>query len=143
MPGKGQVVVGVLVEVEVGKDGALLVHEEVAKDPELVRVCRKLLLASVVVRLPHQSVPQASPGPVPSFHPAERSPLLGDRPVGGSVIVVCRLFAEGNLSLPNQPVQLEVFKKQGRPALIPKLLWTETVITNPTTRGIAAFLPKK
>ena len=133
MPGHGQVIMRVLIEVDIGKGRALLVQEEVTKDPELVCVCRELLLAGVVVRLTHQPVPEASRKP----------PLLGDRPVGGSVIVVCRLFAEGNLSLPNQPVQLEVFKKQGRPALIPELLWTETMITNPTARGIAAFLPKK
>ena len=38
MPGHGQVVVGVLIEVDVGKSGALLVQEEVAKDPKLVCV---------------------------------------------------------------------------------------------------------
>ena len=112
MPGHGQVVVGVLIEVDIGKGGALLVQEEVPKDPKLVCVCRNFLLAGVVVRLTHQSVPEASPEPT----------LLGDWPVGGSVIVVCRRFAECHPALTDQAVQLEVFEKQGCPALISKLL---------------------
>ena len=99
MPGHGQVIMGVLIEVDIGKGGALLVQEEVTKDPELVCVCRNLLLAGIVVRLTHQSVPEAS------------STLLGDWPVCGSVIVVCRRLAECHPALPDQPIQLEVFKK--------------------------------
>ena len=126
MPGKGQVIVGVLVEVEISKNGALLVQEEVTKDPELVCVCRKLLLAGIVVRLPHQSVPEPT--------------LLGNWPVGGSVKVVCWRFAECHLAFPAEPIQLEVFKEEGGPAPIPKLLWTDNVITN---SSIAIALPTK
>ena len=56
-----QIVVGVLGEVEEGKSGTILVQKEIAKDSELVGVCRKLLLAEVGVFywiIPHMFSPQ-------------------------------------------------------------------------------------
>ena len=54
VPCHGQLVVGVLVKVEVGEGGALLLQEKVFENPELMLVSWKLLLASIVVSLAHQ-----------------------------------------------------------------------------------------
>ena len=54
VPCHGQLVVGVLVEVEVREGGALLVHQNVFENPKLMLVSWKLLLASIVVSLAHQ-----------------------------------------------------------------------------------------
>ena len=54
VPCHGQLVVGVLIEVEVREGGALLVHQNVFENPKLMLVSWKLLLASIVVSLAYQ-----------------------------------------------------------------------------------------
>ena len=54
VPCHGQLVVGVLIEVEVREGGALLVQEKVFENPKLMLVSWKLLLASIVVSLAYQ-----------------------------------------------------------------------------------------